>query len=81
MGRELEIIITIDWLKKKGDNLLCKPTPTEAETILELFLEARLHFPYKSHIMVVPRLMIFLWRKYMGKEADLIFTVPVGIPF
>ena len=31
--------------------------------------------------MVVPWIMTFLWRNHMGKEADLMFTVTVGIPF
>ena len=31
--------------------------------------------------MVVPRLITFVWIKYMGKEADFMFTVPVGITF
>ena len=57
------------------------PLPSAIETDLDLLLEANLKSPYKTHIAVVPRLMTFLWRRHMGKEADLLFTIPVGIPF
>ena len=30
--------------------------------------------------MVVPRLIKFSWKKQMGKEADLLFTIPVAMP-
>ena len=50
-----------------------------AEIALEPFLESRIQRPYKSHFMVVTQLMIFSWRKQMGKEVDLLFTVPVGM--
>ena len=36
---------------------------------------------YNLHLMVVTRLMEFLWRKHMGKEVDLPFNVTVGMPF
>ena len=51
------------------------------ETALELLLEARLKRTYKTNIVVIPQLMTFLWRRYMGKEADLLFTIPVGMPY
>ena len=69
------------WFELKGDNLLWATPPPAADTALELVLEARLQHPYKSHYMVVPRLMKFLWRKDMEKEADLLFTVPFWVPF
>ncbi len=27
------------------------------------------------------RLMTHMWRKNLGKDADVLFTVPVGVPF
>ena len=67
-----------DWFELEGDNLLWAPAPVAAETVIELILENRLHHPHQSHEVVVPRLMTFLWRKNTVKEADLLFTVPVG---
>ena len=64
-----------------GDNQFCTPYTEDMETALELLLEARLKRTYKTNIVVIPQLMTFLWRRYMGKEADLLFTIPVGMPF
>ena len=47
------------WFEHKRDNLLWAPHTDASEKKLELLLESRLQRPYKSHLMVVPRLMIF----------------------
>ena len=67
--------------EKIGYNLLWDPSLTAIETTLYLFLEDRLKRPYKTNLFMSPRLMILLWRRKMVKEADLLFTIPVGIPF
>ena len=67
-------------VKKKGDGLLWEPIPAVSETELELLMESQIQRPYKYHLMMVPCLINFLWRKNMGKEVDLL-TVLVGIPF
>ena len=56
------------------------PPPAIEETALDIFLKSSIQRPYKSHLMVVPRLMTFSWRNQMGEEADLLFSVPVDIP-
>ena len=68
-----------DCFKQKGDNLLWEHPQSAADTALKLLIEARPQSPYKSQLMVVPLLMTLWWRKYMGKEADFLFTVPFEI--
>ena len=70
-----------NWCQHKEDILLWAPTPAAADTLLELLLESWIQQTYTTNLMVVPSLMIFLRIKQMGKEVDLLFTVPVGIPF
>ena len=67
--------------EKIGYNLLWDPSLTAIETTLYLFLEDRLKRPYKTNLFMSPQLMILLWRRKMVKEADLLFTIPVGITF
>ena len=56
------------------------PPPAAVETALGIFFLSRIQQPYKSHVMVVHRLMILSWRNKMGEGADLLLTVPVGVP-
>ena len=79
-GESLNSIIAKDWFEHKGYNLLWATLPATAETSLDLLLKSRLQQPYKSHVVVVPWLITFSWRKHMGKEVDLLFTVTVGMP-
>ena len=67
--------------EQRGYNLLWTPLPEAMETALDLLLEARLKRAYKTHIVVIPCLMKLLWRRQMGMDADLLFTIPVGMPF
>ena len=48
---------------------------------MEFLSEARLKRTYKTQIVVVLRLMEFLWIRNTGKEADPLFTITVGINF
>ena len=50
------------------------------ETELDLLLEARINIPHKTDLVVVPQSMKLLWIIQMGNEADLLFTITVGIP-
>ena len=70
-----------DWFEVQGDNVLWEPAPAAAETVIDLLLETCLWYPYWFHLIVITRLMTFLWRKQMGKGNDLLFTVPVGTSF
>ena len=67
--------------EQRGDNLVRTPLLAAMENDLYLLLEAQLKRPYKTHIVVIPHLMKLLWRIKMGKEADLLLTITVGIPF
>ena len=48
---------------------------------MELFNEDRLAHPHIPHVFVVPRLMTHLWRKQLGKDANLMFHVKPGACF
>ena len=63
-GETLTATETLDRFgeEKKGDNLLWDPSTATMETTLYLLLEARLKKPHKTHLVVVPCLMNFLWR-------------------
>jgi hypothetical protein len=37
--------------------------------------------PQWPHVFVVPRFMTHMWQRDLGKSADLLFTVPAGVPF
>ena len=54
---------------------LWMPPPAAMETVMKLFNEDRIAHPWNPHVFVVPRLMTHLWRKQLGKDADVMFTV------
>ena len=62
-GESLTNITPSDWFVQKGNSILWVPPPSAVETALELLIEERLQRTYKSHLMVVPQLMTFLWIK------------------
>ena len=45
--------------------------PAAMEVALELLTEDRLAHPHWPHVFLVPRLMTHLWRRDLGKEADI----------
>jgi hypothetical protein len=55
--------------------------PAAMEVALELLVEDRLAHPHWPHVFLVPRLMTHLWRRDLGKEADILFNIPAGMPF
>ncbi len=55
--------------------------PAVMETVLELFCHDWMAHPQRPHVFVVPRLMTHLWRKNLGKDTDVLFTVPAGANF
>jgi len=55
--------------------------PAAMEVALELLTEDRLAHPHWPHVFLVPRLMTHLWRRDLGKEADILFNIPAGVPF
>ena len=76
----LEVMVSFEK-EQIGDNILCTPSLTEMETALELLLEAWLNRCYKTKMVVIPRLISFLWIRHMGKEAGILFTITVLMPF
>ena len=60
---------------------LWMPPPAAMETVVGLFNEDRIAHPWNPHVFAVPRVMTFAWRKALGKDADLMFTVAPGDHF
>ena len=57
------------------------PAPEATETTLELMMDANLKRLYAYHVMILPWLMTYIWRKQLGKEEDILITLPVGFSF
>ena len=55
--------------------------PAAMEVALELLTEDRLAHPHWPHVFLVAHLMTHLWRRDLGKEADILFNIPAGVPF
>ena len=55
--------------------------PAAMETAMELFNEGRIAHSWNAHVFAIPRIMTHLWRKNLGKDADLIFSVAPGEHF
>jgi hypothetical protein len=70
------------WLPvRKTATHLWAPAPAAADVAVEEMMRARHKDPRSMHVFVVPKLMTYLWRKRLYKEADVSFEVPVGVPF
>ena len=57
------------------------PPPAAMETVVEMFREDHLAHPWLTHVFVIPWLMTHLWRKDLGKDADVIFLLKLAVPF
>ena len=55
--------------------------PAAMEVAIKLLWEDKLAHPQWPHVFVVPRFMTHMWRRNLGKSADVLFTVPAGVPF
>ena len=44
-------------------------------------MDVKLNRLYASHVMIFPRLMKYLWRNHLVKEAVLLITIPAGLYF
>ena len=60
---------------------LWMPPPAAMRTVMEVFNEDRIADMKTTHIFAVPRLMTHLWRKKLGKRADVMFEVKTGNHF
>ena len=56
------------------------PPPSAADAALDWMGESIHKRSTSIHIMVVPRLMTFRWRKLLMKNSDLTLTIPCGSP-
>ncbi len=55
--------------------------PTAMEVAIKLLWEDKLAYPQWPHVFVVPCFVTYIWRRDLGKNADILFTVPAGVPF
>ena len=80
LGAALRLLEPTDWfeLYDIAAPRLWSPPPAAMETVVELFNEDRLAHPEMSHVFVVPRLMTHLFRRSLGKDADLMFEAASG---
>ncbi len=53
------------------------PPPGAADAALEQLGQSIHKRPHHMHLVLIPRLMTFRWRK-LGNICDLVFTVPLG---
>jgi len=54
--------------------------PAAMEVAIELW-EDKLAYPQWPHVFAVPCFMTHMWRRDLGKNANILFTVPAGVPF
>ena len=67
------------WVPSYRKN--CKiwsPVPATGFVAMEELTRARHMDPYQSHIVVIPRLMTYNWRKRKSKCADTLIYIPAG---
>ena len=69
-----------DLHKVEGPKLWMPP-PAVMETIMEVFNKDRMAHPKRAHVFVVSSLMTHLWRKQLGKDADILMTITAGDHF
>ena len=80
LGSSLRLLEPNDWFELYDIEAprLWSPPPAAMETVMELFNEDRLAHPEMSHVFVIPRLMTHLFRRALGKDADLMFEAASG---
>lgn len=73
-----------DWFTSTRTELqvgwIWAPPPCLARVALDELCEVKHMFPHSRHIFVCPALMTGLWRKDLGKLADVVFNVSSGQP-
>jgi hypothetical protein len=68
------------WFEKHdphGCYIWCPAPAAAKQSVAQLGL-SNLKRPTLLHIVIIPRLMTALWRKVLGKIADVILTLPTG---
>jgi hypothetical protein len=54
------------------------PPPAAADVAVELLAKSKHKRPCHQHLIIIPHLLTYRWRKMLSKTCDLVFTVPVG---
>ena len=81
-GSDLVALNPNNWPEvhpEKG-TYLWTPPPAAADAALDWMGESIHKRSSSIHIMMVPRLMTFKWRKLLMKNCDLTLTIPCGTP-
>lgn len=55
--------------------------PAAAAIALEQLCEAKHARPATSHVFIVPTVLMPMWRKCLGKIADVVFNLKAGLEF
>ena len=81
-NEELQFLSPHGWFCEghSTGSFVWTPPPAAARPALDVLSTARHKRPSCMHIVVIPRLFTVLWRKFLGKLADLVFTLPCGHP-
>ena len=81
-GEELEVLSPNDWprIHKEKGTYLWTPPPAAADAALDWMGESIHKRSSSVHIVLIPRLMTFRWRKFLGKMTDLMLVMPCGTP-
>ena len=78
-GGNLEVLDANGWFVNghRPGSFVWSPPPAIARGMFDELGSACHKRPDKAlHIVVVPRLMTALWRKHLGKMADVLITIP-----
>ena len=68
-------------LHRVGAPRFWMPPPAAIEIAVNLFKKDWIARHLNPHVFIVPRLVIHLWRKNLGKDADVLWTVGTGDHF
>lgn len=68
------------WVSSESSNdwFIWHPPPALGEIAMEELSESRHKRSHLSHIVLLPRLMTFSWRRRLSKICDLVFEIPPG---
>jgi len=61
-------------------NFVWTPSAALARVATEQLCEVKHVHPYTNHIFLTPALMTGNWRKLLGKQSDVLLTLPAGSP-
>jgi hypothetical protein len=70
-----------DWYHNAHQGVGCgiwTPPPAIADAALQQLCDARHTRPTTFHVVAIPNVMTYLWRKTLRKLADIMFLVPLG---